>query len=107
GLVFTSFSGGISNASGGKIVSTQGIGIFFGTSRGVVPRSSAGGGIPNSGTIAAHQSGILLQNFATFAGGISNSGRIAGRSGIALKTITLFGTPNAEGGITNAGVIAA
>src|SRR5262249_51903100 len=67
----------------------------------------AGGGITNSGTISAHQSGILLQNFATFAAGISNSGRIAGRSGIALKTITVFGNPDAEGGITNSGVISA
>ena len=107
GLVFTSFSGGVSNASSGKIVSTSGIGIFVGTSIGVFGNSSAGGGITNSGTISAHQSGILLQNFATFAGGISNSGRIAGRSGIALKTVAVFGNPNAEGGITNSGVIAA
>ena len=105
--MFTSFSGGISNASSGKIVSTTGIGVFVGTSIAVFGNPSAGGGITNSGTISAHHSGILLQNFTTFAGGISNSGRIAGRSGIALKTVAVFGNPNAEGGITNSGVISA
>ena len=107
GLVFTSFSGGISNASSGKIVSTSGIGIFVGTSIGVFGNPSAGGGITNSGTISAHQSGILLQNFTTFAGGIGNSGKIAGGLGIALKTIAVFGNPNAEGGISNTGTISA
>ena len=76
GLV-NSFSGGISNASSGKIVSTTGIGVFVGTSIAVFGNPSAGGGITNSGTISAHNSGILLQNFTTFAGGITNSGVIS------------------------------
>ena len=68
---------------------------------------SAGGGITNSGTISAHQSGILLQNVTTFAGGISNSGKIAGGLGIAVKTVGVFGNPNAGGGISNTGTISA
>jgi autotransporter passenger strand-loop-strand repeat protein len=134
GLVFTSFSGGISNASSGKIVSTSGIGIFVGTSIGVFGNSSAGGGITNSGTISAHQSGILLQNFAIFAGGITNSGvisahgtgiKITGVStlfggvsnsgkitattgdGIDVVSVAVFGNGSAGGGIVNSGTISA
>jgi hypothetical protein len=107
GLVFTSFSGGTSNASSGKIVSTQGIGIFVGTSIGVFGNSSAGGGITNSGTISARQSGILLQNFTTFVGGISNSGRIASTigDGIDVFSVAVFDNGSAGGGIINSGTI--
>jgi hypothetical protein len=43
----------------------------------------------------------------TFLGAISNSGKIAGSEGIAVKTVTVFGNPNAEGEITNSGTISA
>jgi hypothetical protein len=107
GGFITSFSGGISNAASGKIVSTTKIGIFVGSTRAVGGDSNASGGITNSGTISAHQSGILLRYVTTFAGGISNSGKIAGGLGIALKTVAVFGNPNAEGGISNTGTISA
>jgi hypothetical protein len=107
GGFITSFSGGISNAASGKIVSTEGIGIFVGSTSAPGGDSSVSGGITNSGSISAHQTGILLRHVTTFAGGISNSGKIAGELGIALKTVAVFGDPNAEGGISNTGTISA
>src|SRR5262249_34844019 len=67
--------------------------------------SSAGGGITNTGLIAADVTGVLVMGVSSFFGGISNSGTItAGFAGVAI------GGPNATGsfggGISNGGLIA-
>src|SRR5262249_5764987 len=68
------------------------------------------GGITNAGLISggANNNGISVNSVTTFTGGIVNSagGTIgAGRFGIHLSCVMQFGSSNAGGGITNAGLI--
>src|SRR5262249_12240841 len=65
------FSGGISNS--GRLTAGQGI---FLENVAVFGNTGAGGGISNSGTIAAKHSGIGLTDVSSFFGGISNAGKI-------------------------------
>ena len=102
----STFGGGVTN--NGQISAGFGIEVTnvvqFGNT------ASAGGGIANTGTIAAKSTGILLiRNVSTFAGAINNSGKIsAGGRGINVQSVALFGnTDAAGGGITNTGTIAA
>src|SRR5207344_1145112 len=61
------------------------------------------GGIANlsGGIIRAAKTGLLVENGATFSGGISNAGTIsAGSAGIELRNI-----PHFSGGVSNTGAI--
>jgi hypothetical protein len=77
------FGGGVTN--NGQISAGFGIEVTnvvqFGNT------ASAGGGIANTGTIAAKSTGILLiRNVSTFAGAINNSGKIsAGGRGLTSR----------------------
>jgi hypothetical protein len=100
------FYGGISN-SGNIFVSLN----SGASSAALFGNSSAGGGIVNSGTVAGRATAIGIESAdgtATFAGGISNSGKIAStlKDGILVSRITVLGAGSA-GGIVNAGVISA
>jgi uncharacterized protein with beta-barrel porin domain len=130
-LGVTSFLGGINNSgqifAGGNGIAVTGI-TQFGS-------SSAGGGISNSGTISAANYGIYALGVSTFMGGIANSGTITAHgsnaiyvyrdttllggvtnsgtilavngNGIAIASVTQFGSSSAGGGITNSGTISA
>jgi hypothetical protein len=109
GLVYGSLAGGISNS--GKITAGgKGIVVglpFTGTSASV---ANFFGGIVNSSTISAHGTGVEVRNVqSTFSGGISNSGRIASKSGngILVGNVAVFSDVSAGGGIVNTGMIAA
>jgi hypothetical protein len=109
GLVYGSLAGGISNS--GKI-SAGGKGIVVGVAVSGTSASVADffGGIVNSSTISAQGTGIELRNvLSTFSGGISNSGRIASKSGngILVGNVAVFSDVSAGGGIVNTGMIAA
>lgn len=74
----------------GKILAA--IGIVVKNSNGLVGVASAGAAINNSGTIAASIDGILTENgVAAISGGISNSGAITARTGIAISNSTVDG----------------
>ena len=63
---------------------------------------SGGIKVSGKGTISA-QSAIVVENITTFAGGITNSGAISGRThGITVASLTEF-----TGGITNNGTVSA
>ena len=129
----STFAGGIDNtglmaagAGGFDAIKVTGVGTFGVT--------SAGGGIVNSGTLTG-SNGIAIGNVTTFQGGITNTQKItansdgiiisvalsvsgaivnsaggtitAGLVGIALNSVTNFGTTSAGGGISNAGTISA
>ena len=51
--------------------------------------------------------GIVVENTATFAGGITTSGTITakGQHGIIVSNVAVFGTDGLDGGITNTGAI--
>ena len=109
GFVYGSLAGGISNS--GKI-SAGGKGIVVGVAVSGTSASVANffGGIVNSSTISAQGTGIELRNvLSTFSGGISNSGRIASKSGngILVGNVAVFSDVSAGGGIVNTGMIAA
>jgi uncharacterized protein with beta-barrel porin domain len=93
----SSTGGGITNsgmiAGGRNAIVVSNIGQFG---------SSNGGGITNSGTISAAVATVVaVVNISKFAGGISNSGLIAG-SGIYVDVVSTF-----LGGIVNSGTISA
>ncbi len=129
----STFSGGIDNTG----LLAAGSGGYDGikvTNVGVFGTTSAGGGIVDSGTITG-SNGIAIGNVTTFQGGIPNTQKItansdgiivgvalsfagaivnsaggtitAGLVGIAINSVTNFGTTSAGGGITNAGTISA
>jgi outer membrane autotransporter protein len=100
----SSFSGGITNA--GTINAGPGAGIVVaGTGCGCGGGQTFTGGITNTGTINASVgiAGVLVENMASFAGGISNSATITGGgAGILVDGVSIF-----SGGITNNGKISA
>jgi hypothetical protein len=109
GFVYGSLAGGISNS--GKITA-GGKGIVLGLAFSGTSVSVANffGGIVNSSTISAHGTGVEVRNVqSTFSGGISNSGRIASKSGngILVGNVAVFSDVSAGGGIVNTGMIAA
>jgi hypothetical protein len=57
--------------------------------------------------ISAGSSGIVVENTATFGGGITNNGKIAalGQHGILVSNVAVVGTGGPGGGITNTGAI--
>jgi uncharacterized protein with beta-barrel porin domain len=64
--------------------------------------SAFSGGIVNRGTMSATLgTGIILLDVSTFTGGISNSGTISAGSGILVDFTNTF-----TGGITNSGIVA-
>ena len=116
-------SGGISNS--GAITARTGIAISNSTvdgpivDSGTIRATSEGilidsarvvlGGIQVSskGVISAGSSGIVVENTATFGGGITNNGKIAalGQHGILVSNVAVVGTGGPGGGITNTGAI--
>jgi hypothetical protein len=60
------------------------------------------GSISNSGTISAGGAGILIDDIAAVANGITNSGTISGHGGIFVELIA-----NLSGGVVNRGTILA
>jgi hypothetical protein len=103
----STFTGGISNSGTISAAGSEGIAVVsvaqFGT-------SSAGTGITNTGAIMAGATAILLRDVTRFAGGISNSGAIAGSKGIRVgwaSTNAIAGVSTFLGGITNSGLISA
>ncbi|HLH89674.1 MAG TPA: autotransporter domain-containing protein [Xanthobacteraceae bacterium] len=93
----TSFLGGINNSGLLEAPSHGGIAV---SNASVVGTTSAGGGIVNGGTISAG-TGIALNSVATFLGGMTNAGTIAGGNlGISATAVTTL-----AGGITNSGTI--
>ena len=130
----STFSGNITNASGGTIhAQFQGI-VIGGPAAGVrVFGRTRGGGIVNNGTISTtSRSGIEVQDVSTFLGGITNTGTISagvggkgiaidggtfsgdivntgvvsGFDGIGVSSVAVFGSASAIGAITNTGTIA-
>ena len=91
------FSGGI--VDNGRIAAAPGRqGILVNSSGDI----SGGIKVSSKGTISA-QSAIVVENITTFAGGITNSGAISGRThGITVASLTEF-----TGGITNNGTVSA
>jgi hypothetical protein len=98
-------SGGVSNS--GRITATTGDGISIDQSEGgnPIPGALVSGGITNSGTISAGGVAIAVSETATFAGGISNSGKIASERSIGISDVGVFGDSSAGGGITNTGTM--
>jgi hypothetical protein len=102
------FAASISN---GGTISAGGIGIDVdGASAGVSAvfgTTASGGGIANTGTISANNSGVLVKRVATFQGGISNSGKIIGKAfgGIRVSSVGVSGSGGFAGGISNGGTI--
>jgi outer membrane autotransporter protein len=82
------FSGGIANSSGALIFANTGILLRGnGTGNGRFPFATFAGGIVNSGTISANNVGVEIGSVQTFTGGISNSGTIsAGVVGLYIGT---------------------
>jgi hypothetical protein len=80
---FKTFTGGIVNS--GTINATSGRGILVRTGA-IFGSTNASGGISNRGKIFAGMTGIEVQKVATVMGGIVNSGTIAARTGILLRT---------------------
>jgi autotransporter-associated beta strand protein len=72
------FMGNVSN--GGAI--TAGMGIAVGCSCGI---TNFTGDIINSGMINASHTGIIVENIATFVGGIANTGTISAAMGISIS----------------------
>jgi len=93
-LVNTATIGG-SIINAGKINAPSGNGIF-------VTNAPVAGGISNSGTISANiaKAGINVNVGSSFGGGLTNSGIVAGGTGIAAFNISTF-----TGGLTNSGTI--
>jgi hypothetical protein len=91
--------GSVSNS--GKILAP--IGIVVKNSNGLVGVASAGAAINNNGTITASIDGILIENgVAAISGGISNSGAITARTGIAISNSTVDGPIVDSGSINSA-----
>ena len=63
--------------------------------------------VSSKGVISAGSSGIVVENTATFGGGITNNGKIAalGQHGILVSNVAVVGTGGPGGGITNTGAI--
>ena len=129
----STFAGGIDN-TGLLAAGAGGFDAIKVTGAGTFGVSSTGGGIVNSGTLSG-SNGIAIGNVTTFQGGITNTQKItansdgiiisvalsvsgaivnsaggtisAGLVGIALNSVTNFGTTSAGGGISNAGTISA
>ena len=105
GLFLSTFSGGVTNSGAitgwfGVLVSgvTNFSGNIVNSSTGTISATSGG---------AIGPEGILAQEIPTFAGGITNAGKISGQHGIYLSSIAQFGTASAGGGIMNTGTISA
>ena len=95
------FNGGIINASTGTITGDYGIGV---TTAVVFGTSSAGGGISNAGKIVATGAGgVYVSNVTTFLGGITNSGTITA----ANTGIEILGSSTIHGSIVDSGNILA
>ena len=84
----TSFRGAVLDnvfAFSGGIANLSG-GIIRAAKTGLLVENGAtfSGGISNAGTISAGSAGIELRNIPHFSGGVSNTGAISGATGIAL-----------------------
>ena len=93
---------GITNAAGGTISGQLG-GIVV-DAIGVINSSAVGPGITNDGEITSQSGdGISVQLVSKFVGGINNSGTIlAGQTGIGV-----LGTSTFSGGVSSNGTISA
>ena len=98
------FSGGIANSSGALIYANTGILLRGnGTGNGRFPFATFAGGIVNSGTISANNVGVEIGSVQTFTGGISNSGTIsAGVVGLYIGTTATL-IPGVTAGVTAGG----
>ena len=98
----TTMTSGITNAAGGTISGQLG-GIVV-DAIGVINSSAVGPGITNDGEITSQSGdGISVQLVSKFVGGISNSGTIlAGQTGIGV-----LGTSTFSGGVSSNGTISA
>ena len=101
----STLSGGVSNS--GKITATVGDGIYIAQTHmnNPIPGGLVSGGITNSGTISASGAAIAIFDTATFAGGISNSGKMAAARSISVTDVGFFGDSSDGGGITNTGTM--
>jgi hypothetical protein len=100
----TTFSGSIINQG---VIGTGGIVVIDSTfqSGGLTNTGTVLGGIhvdSGSQILAGGATAIVVQNTATFAGGITNAGTLSGTQGIVLNDVTNF-----SGGVTNTGAITA
>jgi len=89
----------IGNVSNDGLI-TAGTGIVVGCSCGI---TNFTGDVVNSGIINATRTGISVQNIATFAGGVTNTGTVSGASGIVISgtsSVSIFdsGTVIGRGG---------
>ena len=88
---------------------------------GIITIATFAGGISNSGTISAGQTGILVKNVGSFSGGIGNSGQVsaagtgsgilvggnAANTGNGNSQYVSVTTSTFSGGISNSGTISA
>jgi hypothetical protein len=100
-LDVTNFSGGIVNSETGSITTRAGVGIGVGATT-PVPTGTFTGGILNAGSIATSSTGIVVNNLASFAGGITNSGTVnAGGGGKGGPAILIESVGTFSGDIVN------
>jgi uncharacterized protein with beta-barrel porin domain len=102
-------AGGFANFSGGMSNNGGTITVASGIGMQVTSNSTFAGSVTNSGRISSFASGIEIGVNPAFLGGIVNSGTISSAvaNGIAAGSSVQFGSSSAAGGITNIGSIAA
>ena len=102
--------GGNSETFTGNIINSAG-GILSGADTGIVLdyQSTFAGNVTNAGKIVAGDAGMLIKFITDFDGGVTNTGTISSHrlAGIMLSSDVAFGQAVPGGGIVNTGVISA